>query len=61
LEDFLLACRAGGAGDDYFIIQYLPICVGEYVRAWLEFFLVPNSIRSWAELKQVFVGNSQGT
>ncbi|RLM99192.1 putative prpol [Panicum miliaceum] len=27
LEDFRLACRAGGADDDYFIIQHLPICV----------------------------------
>jgi hypothetical protein len=59
LEDFRLACRAGGANDDFFIIQYLPICVGEYVRAWLEF-LPPNSIRSWAELKQVFIGNFGG-
>jgi hypothetical protein len=30
------------------------------VLAWLEF-LPPNSIRSWAELKQVFVENFQGT
>jgi hypothetical protein len=60
MEDFRLACRAGGANNDYFIIQYLPICVGEFVRAWLEF-LPPNSIRSWAELKQVFVENFQGT
>ena len=36
-EDFQLACRAGGVDDDHFIIQYLPICVGEHVRAWLEF------------------------
>jgi hypothetical protein len=59
LEDFRLACWAGGADDDYFIIQYLPIRVREYVRAWLEF-LMPNSIHSWAELKHVFVGNFQG-
>jgi hypothetical protein len=45
LEDFQLACRAGGADDDYFIIQYVPICVRKYVRAWLEL-LPPNSIRS---------------
>jgi hypothetical protein len=24
-EDFWLACQVGGADDDYFIIQYLPI------------------------------------
>jgi hypothetical protein len=45
--------------DVCFIIQYLPICVGEHVRAWLEF-LPPKSIRSWAELKQVFVRNFLG-
>jgi hypothetical protein len=33
LEDFRFACRDGGADDDYFIILYLPICVGENVRA----------------------------
>jgi hypothetical protein len=60
LEDFRLACWAGGADDDYFIIQYLPICIGEYIRAWLKF-LSPNSICSWTELKQVFIGNFQGT
>ena len=44
LKDFRLACRAERVDDDYFIIQYLPICVGEHVRAWLEF-LPPDSIR----------------
>jgi hypothetical protein len=37
-----------------------PSVSGEYVRAWLEF-LPPNSIRSWAKLKQAFIGNFQGT
>jgi hypothetical protein len=60
LEDFQLTCRAGGTDDDYFIIQYLPICVGEHVRAWLEF-LPSNNICSLAELKQVFIQNFQGT
>ena len=41
--------------DDHFIIQYLPIYVGEHVRAWLEF-LSPNSIRDWADLKRIFIG-----
>jgi hypothetical protein len=59
LENFWLACWAGGADDDYFIIQYLPICVGEYVRVWLKF-LPPNSNCKWVELKQVFIGNFQG-
>ena len=44
LEDFRLTYRAGGVDDDYFIIQYLPIYVGEHVRAWLEF-LPHNNIR----------------
>jgi hypothetical protein len=44
------------ADDDFFIIRYLPIYVGEFVQAWLEF-LPPNSIRRWVELKQVFVEN----
>ena len=46
--------------DDYFIIQYLLIYMGEHVRAWLKF-LPPDSIRDWADLKRVFVKNFQGT
>ena len=56
LEDFRLACRAGGVDDDYFIIQYLPIYVREHVQAWLEF-LPPDSIRDWADLKGIFIRN----
>ena len=56
LEDFRLACRAGGVDDDFFIIQYLPICVGEHVRAWLQF-LPHDRIRDWEDLKRVFVRN----
>ena len=41
--------------DDHFIIQYLPIYLGEHVRAWLEFVL-HDSIRDWADLKRIFVG-----
>ena len=29
LEDFHLACRAGGADDDLFTIQYLPLYLAE--------------------------------
>ena len=57
---FLAPYRAGGVDDDHFIIQHLPIYVGEHVRAWLEF-LSHDSIRDWADLKRVFVGNFQGT
>ena len=60
LEDFWLAYRARGVDDDYFIIQYLPICMGEHVQAWFEF-LPPDSIRNWADLNRVFVRNFQGT
>src|SRR6185295_20064685 len=59
LEDYRLACRAGGASDDRFIIQYLPICLGENVRAWLEF-LPADSIGDWADLRKVFISNFQG-
>ena len=38
----------------------LPFCVGEHVRAWLEF-LPSDSIHDWAELKRIFIGNFQGT
>jgi hypothetical protein len=50
LEDIQLACRAGGADDDYFIIQYLPISIGDCARALLKFVL-PNNIYSWVEVK----------
>ena len=60
LEDYRLACRAGGASDDRFIIQYLPICLGENVRTRLDF-LPADSIGSWADLRKVFIGNFQGT
>ena len=60
LEDYRLACRAGGANDDRFVIQCLPICLGENVRAWLDF-LPADSIGSWADLQRDFIGNFQGT
>ena len=60
VEDYRLACRAGGANDDQFVIQYLPICLGENVRAWLEF-LPADTIGNWADLQKVFIRNFQGT
>ena len=60
LEDFWLVYRAGGVDDGLFFIQYLPICMGEHVWAWLEF-LPHDRIHDWADLKRVFVGNFQGT
>ncbi len=37
LEDYRLACRAGGATDDNFVIQYLPIYLADSARSWLEY------------------------
>jgi hypothetical protein len=36
LEDYRLTCRAGGADDDLFIIQFLPIYLADSARAWLD-------------------------
>jgi hypothetical protein len=36
LEDYHLACRAGGADDDLFIIQFLPIYLANMTRDWLD-------------------------
>jgi hypothetical protein len=60
LEDYRLTCRAAGPGDDYFIIQYLPIYLGDLARAWLEYLPV-DSIHSWSDLTNIFVGKFQGT
>jgi hypothetical protein len=35
LEDYRLACRAGGADNDLFIIQLLPTYLADSARAWL--------------------------
>ena len=56
LVDFRHTYRARGVDDDHFIIEYLPIYVGEHVQAWLEF-LPPDSIHDWADLKRVFIEN----
>jgi hypothetical protein len=60
LEDFRLACRAGGADDDLFIIQYLPLYVTESARVWLEH-SPADKIHLWANFKRIFVGNFLGT
>ena len=60
LKDFWLTYRARGVDHDHFIIQYLPICMGEHVRAWLKF-LPHDSIHDWTGLKRTFIGNFQGT
>jgi hypothetical protein len=58
LEDYRLACQAGDADSDYFIISNLPLFLADSVQTWLEH-LPPNQIQSWADLKEVFVGNSR--
>jgi hypothetical protein len=60
LDDYRLACRAGGADDDKFIIQYLTICLGDNIRAWLDH-QPPDTIGNWEGLRKVFIGNFQGT
>jgi len=54
------ACRAGGVVNDDFVIRNLPLFLADSVRTWLEH-LPPNCIQSWADLKQIFMGNFQGT
>ena len=36
LEDYRLACQAGGADNDDFIIRNLPLFLADLARAWLE-------------------------
>jgi len=60
LEDYQLACQAGGTNDDDFIIRNLPLFLADSARAWLEH-LPSNAIQSWADLREIFVGNFQGT
>jgi hypothetical protein len=60
LEDFRIACRAGGTDNNLFIIQYLSLYLAESARAWLEH-LPANSIQSWSDFKCIFMGNFQGT
>jgi hypothetical protein len=60
LENYHLACRAGGADDCLFIVQFLPIYLADTVRAWLDH-LPRNMIDCLEDLKEIFTGNFQGT
>jgi hypothetical protein len=60
LEDYQLACRAGGVDNDYFIIRNLPLFLADTAGTWLEH-LPTDQIQNWSDLKEVFVGNFQGT
>jgi hypothetical protein len=60
LEDHRLTCQASGVGSYSFIIRNLPLFLADSTRTWLEH-LPPNKIQSWADLKEIFVGNFKGT
>jgi hypothetical protein len=60
LEDYRLACHAGGANDDPFVIKNLPLYLSDFVCTWLEH-LPRDKINDWTDLRRVFVGNFQGT
>ena len=59
LNVYRLAYQAGGADNDDFIIRNLPLFLADSARARLEH-LPSNAIQSWADLKEIFVGNFQG-
>jgi hypothetical protein len=56
VEDYRLACQADGMNSDSFIICNLPLFLADSARTWLEH-LLSNKIQSWADLKEIFVGN----
>jgi hypothetical protein len=56
LEDYNLACRAGGADDDLFISQFLPIYLADMARAWMDH-LLRDTFDNWEDLKEIFTGN----
>jgi hypothetical protein len=60
LKDYRLACHAGGATDDLFVIKNLPLYLGDSALMWLEH-LPRDKIQDWTDLWRVFVGNFQGT
>jgi hypothetical protein len=60
LKDYRLACHAGGAIDDLFVMKNLPLYLGDSARTWLEH-LPRDKIQDWTDLRWVFVGNFQGT
>jgi hypothetical protein len=60
LEDYQLACHAGGATDDLFVIKNLPLYLGDSASTWLEH-LPRDKINDSTDLRRVFVGYFQGT
>jgi hypothetical protein len=60
LEDYRLACHAGGAIDDLFVIKNLMLYLGDSSHMWLKH-LPRDKINDWTDLRRVFYGNFQGT
>jgi hypothetical protein len=60
LEDYRHACHTGGAIDDLFVIKNLSFYLGDSACKWLEH-LPRDKIQDWTDLRQVFVGNFQGS
>jgi len=56
LKDYQLAYQASSAVSDDFVIRILPLFLADSARTWLEH-LPPNCVQSWADLKQIFMGN----
>ncbi|XP_052151637.1 uncharacterized protein LOC127770010 [Oryza glaberrima] len=54
-----LAIRAAG-GDSKAMANYLPVALADSARSWLHG-LPRGTIGSWAELRDHFIANSQGT
>jgi hypothetical protein len=59
LEDYRLACRVGGADDNFFIIHFLPIYLADTTRVCLDHWL-RNTIDTWDDLKEIFTDYFQG-
>ena len=60
LGDYRLACQAGGATDERFIIRNLTLFLADSARVWLGH-LPEGSIHDWWDLEEVFISNFQGT
>jgi hypothetical protein len=60
LKDYRLACHAGGATDNLFVIKNLSLYLGDSARTRLEH-LPRDKINDWTDLCRVFVSNFQGT
>jgi hypothetical protein len=56
LDDYRLACQAGGVDDELFIIRNLPLFLVDATRAWLQH-LLEGHVYCWADLVKIFVGH----